>query len=99
MFLHRKVSVFFLPIVIKTKIQLKRMQKYYIDTCVWRDYYENRFSKSGKPFGKYAACLFMKIIKSNAFGVHHVIRTVISTVSAMQSYNVIQLKPVKPNGQ
>jgi len=38
--------------------------KYYlIDTCIWRDFYENRFSKAGRPFGKYAADLFMKILK------------------------------------
>lgn len=35
---------------------------YYLDTCIWRDFFEERFSKAGKPFGKYAAKLFMKII-------------------------------------
>lgn len=39
-------------------------EKYLLDTCIWRDFYENRFSKSGKPLGKYATNLFMKIIKS-----------------------------------
>lgn len=36
---------------------------YLIDTCIWRDFYENRFSKTGRPFGKYAMDLFMKILK------------------------------------
>lgn len=39
-------------------------KKYLLDTCVWRDYYENRFSKSGKPLGKYAANLFIRILKN-----------------------------------
>jgi len=37
---------------------------YLIDTCVWRDFYENRFSKSKKPFGLYAYKLFNKILYS-----------------------------------
>ena len=39
------------------------MANYYFDTCIWRDFYENRFSKLGKPLGKYAADLFMKVVK------------------------------------
>jgi predicted nucleic acid-binding protein len=35
--------------------------KFYIDTCIWRDYYENRFSD--KPIGRYALRFFNKIIK------------------------------------
>lgn len=37
---------------------------YLVDTCIWRDFYENRFSKTGRPLGKYATDLFMKILKS-----------------------------------
>lgn len=39
------------------------MTKYFLDTCIWRDFYENRLSKSGNPLGKYATNLFMKIMK------------------------------------
>lgn len=39
-------------------------EKYLLDTCVWRDFYEDRFSKSGKPLGKYATELFIKILKN-----------------------------------
>jgi predicted nucleic acid-binding protein len=39
-------------------------EKYLIDTCIWRDFYEERFSKSGRPLAKYATDLFMKIIKN-----------------------------------
>lgn len=40
-------------------------EKYYLlDTCIWRDFYENRFSKIGRPLGKYATDLFMKILKN-----------------------------------
>ncbi len=38
-------------------------QKYLLDTCIWRDFYENRFSLSGNPLGKYATNLFMQILK------------------------------------
>ena len=40
-------------------------ERYFVDTCIWRDFYENRLSKSGNPLGKYAAELFMKILKDN----------------------------------
>lgn len=39
---------------------------YLIDTCIWRDFYEDRLSKAGRPLGKYAADLFMKILKNNS---------------------------------
>lgn len=37
--------------------------KYYLDTCLWRDHFEDRLSKSKSPIGKYASELFLKIIK------------------------------------
>ena len=37
---------------------------YLLDTCIWRDFYENRFSKMGRPLGKYATELFMRILKN-----------------------------------
>ena len=36
--------------------------KYLLDTSVWRDFYEDRFGKTGRPLGKYASDLFMKIL-------------------------------------
>lgn len=36
---------------------------YYLDTCVWRDFFEDRLGRSGKPLGGYAAQLFLKILK------------------------------------
>src|SRR4030042_795489 len=38
-------------------------KKYIIDSCIWRDFYEDRVSKSGRPLGKYAYDLFVKILK------------------------------------
>jgi len=38
-------------------------ESYYIDTCIWRDHYENRYSPQGKPLGNYATKLFTKIMK------------------------------------
>ena len=37
--------------------------KHWFDTCVWRDFYEDRFSKVGNPLGEYATNAFMKILK------------------------------------
>ncbi len=34
-----------------------------LDTCIWRDFYEDRFSKSGRHLGKEATDLIMKITK------------------------------------
>ncbi len=38
--------------------------KYFFDTCIWRDFYEYRYSKSGNPLGKFAYQLFKKIISN-----------------------------------
>ena len=40
------------------------MQKYYLDTCIWRDFFEDRFGRSGNPLGSYAAKLLMRIISN-----------------------------------
>jgi len=40
------------------------LKKYWFDTCTWRDFYEDRFSKSGSPFGQYASDAFMKVMKN-----------------------------------
>ena len=37
-------------------------KKYLIDTCVWRDFYEDRVSKSERHLGKYATEFFLKVI-------------------------------------
>ncbi len=39
-------------------------EKYLLDTCIWRDFYEDRFSKSGRPLGQYATDLFIKILRN-----------------------------------
>lgn len=41
----------------------RMVEKYYCDTCIWRDFYENRTGLKGKPLGKYASDLFIRIIK------------------------------------
>jgi predicted nucleic acid-binding protein len=40
--------------------------KYYLDTCIWRDFYEDRFSKTGRAMGRESAKLFVKLIKKRA---------------------------------
>jgi predicted nucleic acid-binding protein len=39
------------------------VQKYFLDTCIWRDFYELRKSKSGRELGLEAELLILKIIK------------------------------------
>lgn len=36
-----------------------------IDTCIWRDFYENRVDKSKNLLGEHASKLFIKILKNN----------------------------------
>ncbi|MFA6089025.1 MAG: PIN domain-containing protein [Candidatus Woesearchaeota archaeon] len=36
--------------------------KYYFDTCIWRDYYEDRIGFNNRPLGKYASDLILKIL-------------------------------------
>ena len=38
--------------------------KYLLDTCIWRDHYQNRFGPKGRPLGDYASKLIMKIMKN-----------------------------------
>ena len=38
-------------------------KRYLLDTCIWRDFYEERFGPGGRPLGKLAAKLLMKIIE------------------------------------
>ncbi len=40
------------------------MGRYYFDTCIWRDFYEDRFSNIGRPLGEYAYKLFGLLIKN-----------------------------------
>ncbi len=40
-------------------------KRYFIDTCIWRDFYEDRISLSGRDLGKEASLFFMKILKRN----------------------------------
>jgi len=42
------------------------VQKYLLDTCIWRDFYEARLNRQGSPWGTYAALLFEKILKEKA---------------------------------
>jgi len=41
-------------------------KSFYLDSCIWRDHYENRTGQKGRPLGEYAANLFMKIIKDQS---------------------------------
>ncbi|MFH0869628.1 MAG: PIN domain-containing protein [archaeon] len=38
-------------------------QKYIVDACIWRDFYEDRISLVGRPLGSYAYEFFVKILK------------------------------------
>jgi predicted nucleic acid-binding protein len=38
-------------------------EKYIIDTLVWRDFYEYRYSLEKRPLGKHAASFFEKVLK------------------------------------
>ena len=40
------------------------MVEYLVDTCIWRDFYEDRISKSGRLLGTEANMFFQKILKN-----------------------------------
>lgn len=40
--------------------------KYLVDTCIWRDFHEERFSRNGKPIGMYAAQFIIRAIKEKS---------------------------------
>jgi predicted nucleic acid-binding protein len=40
------------------------MARYYLDTCIWRDYYEERIGPGGRPLGSYAFKLIMRLISN-----------------------------------
>ena len=39
------------------------MVNYFLDTCIWRDFYERRIGSGGRNLGSAAAKLFLKILK------------------------------------
>jgi hypothetical protein len=39
--------------------------RYYFDTCIWIDYYDNRVGPRGRPLGAIAGKLLLKIIMEN----------------------------------
>jgi predicted nucleic acid-binding protein len=38
------------------------MARYYLDTCIWRDFYESRISRDGKAIGECAYNLILKLL-------------------------------------
>src|SRR3989338_3607915 len=37
---------------------------FYLDTCIWKDHFENRCGQGGRPLGDFATQLIQKIIKT-----------------------------------
>ena len=37
-------------------------KSYYLDTCIWRDFYEDRYDPNGKPLGRYAAEFILRLL-------------------------------------
>ena len=57
-------------------IYAKNLLSFYLDTCIWRDFYEARFGQRGNPLGKYAGSFFSKLIKDKTtiyFSDHNII--------------------------
>jgi predicted nucleic acid-binding protein len=40
--------------------------RYYLDSCIWRDHFENRFGPGGRPLGHHATKLMTKLMKDCA---------------------------------
>jgi predicted nucleic acid-binding protein len=39
---------------------------YYLDTCIWRDHFDDRSGQGGKPLGRYATNLIEKIMRERS---------------------------------
>lgn len=42
------------------------MGRYYLDTCIWIDFFEDRKGSKGEPFGEFASRLLTKIQEENS---------------------------------
>lgn len=60
----RVFSGFWARSVIKSREFLCFMKKYFLDTCIWVDLYEDRKGYGGEPFGDFAFELLLFIKKS-----------------------------------
>jgi len=54
-------EIIYKPLIIPIFILVS---KYYLDTCIWRDYFENRSDKF-RPLGEWALELIKKVINEN----------------------------------
>ncbi|MFH1637246.1 MAG: PIN domain-containing protein [Candidatus Woesearchaeota archaeon] len=72
------------------------MQKYYLDTCIWRDYYENRSDKF-RPLGDWAFELIKKIIKEGDLIVYsnQVERELCKAYNSEEIKEIISIVPRK----
>ena len=72
------------------------MTKYYDDTCIWRDYYENRSDKL-KPLGEFALLFFNNVIKNkDIILISDVIIDELSINYSLEQINLI-FKVIKEN--
>ena len=61
--------------------------KYYLDTCIWRDYFENRTDKF-RPLGDWALRLINKIIEENCIFLYS--ETTLTELKELYSEKEIQ---------
>lgn len=68
--------------------------KYYIDTCIWRDYFENR-SDNFRPLGEWAFKLIHKIISNEDLIIisDHLIKELEIRYSKEEIRNILSIIP------
>lgn len=72
------------------------MTKYYLDACIWRDYFENR-SDRFRPLGEWAFLLIKKIIREEGVFVlsDHLISELRTHFSVNDLKNIFDMIPRK----
>ncbi len=72
------------------------MQKYYLDACIWFDYFENRKDRF-RPLGEWAHSLLNEIVKNSDSVVlsDHLLKELESRYSSEKIKDMLQIIPEK----
>lgn len=78
----------------KLSLKFINMSRYYIDACIWRDYFENR-SDNLRPLGEWAFRLIKKIISENGLIICSslILKELGKEYSEKQIMNILSIVP------
>lgn len=70
------------------------MEKYYLDACIWRDFFENRFDNF-RPLGEWAFRFLKKVVDENGLILYSdlVLKELSKEYSEEQIINILSIVP------